>query len=89
MNITYLSAEFISKYDAEWGYNLFGDKGYDAVFDNTKIKKIVPDFKAAIPYSEGVQEIIEWYSHKKNQIVNRELDSTMDKMIEEYQSIHS
>ena len=89
LNITYLSAEFISKYDAEWGYNLFGDKGYDAVFDNTKIKKIVPDFKAAIPYSEGVQEIIEWYSHKKNQIVNRELDSTMDKMIEEYQSIHS
>jgi nucleoside-diphosphate-sugar epimerase len=89
LNITYLPAEFISKYDAEWGYNLFGDKGYDTVFDNSKIKKIVPDFKAAIPYSEGVQEIIEWYSHKKNQIVNRELDGTMDKMIEEYQSIHS
>ena len=84
----HLPSEFISKYDEEWGYNLFGDKGYDTVFDNSKIKTIVPDFKAEIPYSEGVKEIIEWYSHKENQIVNNELDLLMDKMIEEFQHVN-
>ncbi len=84
LNVTYLPDDFISKYDAEWGFNLFGDKGYDTVFDNSKIKKIVPDFKSTIPYSEGVKEIVEWFSHKENQIVNEELDGLMDKMIENY-----
>ena len=84
LNVTYLPDDFISKYDAEWGFNLFGDKGYDTIFDNSKIKKIVPDFKATIPYSEGVKEIVEWFSHKENRIVNDELDGLMDKMIMNY-----
>lgn len=84
LKITYLPAEFISKYDSEWGYNLFGDKGYDTVFDNSKIKSIVPDLKTSIPYSEGVKEIIEWYSQTENQIVNSELNTIMDKMIDDF-----
>ncbi|MBA4407198.1 NAD-dependent dehydratase [bacterium] len=86
LKITYMPSEFISKYDSEWGYNLFGDKGYSTVFDNSKIKSIVPGFKATIPYSEGVNEIINWFSDEKNQIVNPELDNLMDKMIADYKS---
>ncbi|MCX6169490.1 MAG: SDR family oxidoreductase [Ignavibacteriales bacterium] len=89
LNVAYLPDDFISKYDAEWGYNLFGDKGYDTVFDNSKIKRIVPDFKATIPYSEGVKEIIDFFSHEENQIVNHELDNLMDKMIDEYKPVRS
>lgn len=86
LKIAYLPAEFISKYDSEWGYNLIGDKGYDTVFDNSKIKSIIPNFKASIPYSEGVKEVIEWYAHAENQIVNAELNSVMDKMIGNFKS---
>jgi nucleoside-diphosphate-sugar epimerase len=88
LKIIHLPVEFISKHDAEWGYNLFGDKGYDTVFDNSKIKSIVPDFNAAIPFSEGAKEIIEWHSHPENQIVNTELNSAMDKMIDDFQKIN-
>jgi nucleoside-diphosphate-sugar epimerase len=88
LKIVHLPAEFISKYDSEWGYNLFGDKGYDTVFDNSKIKSIVQDFQAAIPFSEGVKEIIEWHSHPENQIVNTELNSVMNKMIEDFEKIN-
>lgn len=85
LKITYLPVEFISEYDSEWGSNLLGDKGYDTVFDNSKIKSIVPDFKASIPYSEGVKEVIEWYSRSENQIVNAELNIVMDKMIDDFE----
>jgi len=78
--------DFIEKYDNEWGCNLLGDKGYSTVFDNSKIRTVVPDFKASIAYREGVKEVIDWYSHKENQIVNTDLDDQMDKMIYDYNS---
>ena len=84
LRVTNIPSDFISKYDYEWGCNLFGDKGYDTIFDNSKIKSIVPEFKASIPYSEGVKQIIDWYSEKENQIVNSDLDNLMDKMITDY-----
>jgi nucleoside-diphosphate-sugar epimerase len=87
LKIAHLPSEFISKYDSEWGCNLFGDKGYSTVFDNSKIKSAVPNFKATISYSEGIQEIIEWFSHMENQTVNHELEEVMDKMINDYGSL--
>jgi nucleoside-diphosphate-sugar epimerase len=84
LKISHLPVEFIAQYDAEWGCNLLGDKAYSTVFDNSKIKKIVPEFKTSIPYREGVRESIEWYAKNENQIVNTKLDSLMDKMILDY-----
>ena len=87
LKIAHLPSEFIAKYDEEWGAGLFGDKANDAVFDNSKIKSLVPDFKATIPFSKGAEEIAGWYSDPKNQIVDYELDKLMDKMIDDYSKI--
>ena len=84
LKIKHLPVEFIAKYDAEWGFGLLGDKAYNTVFNNSKIKNIVPEFKATIPYREGVKEIIDWYSHEKKQIIDTGLDIIMDKMIKDY-----
>jgi nucleoside-diphosphate-sugar epimerase len=84
LKTVYMPSQFIAKHDAEWGYNLIGDKGYNTVFDNSKIKNLVPDFEATIPFAEGVKEIIDWYSNPENQTVNYELDALMDKMIQDY-----
>ncbi|MCL4549353.1 MAG: SDR family oxidoreductase [Bacteroidetes bacterium] len=81
LQIAHLPSSFISQHDKEWGDQLFGDKANNAVFDNSKIKKLVPDFEATIPFSQGAEEIVEWYSDPKNQIVDYNLDALMDKMI--------
>lgn len=81
LKIVHIPSETIAKYDEEWGAGLFGDKANDAVFDNLKIKNIVPEFNANIPFEKGAEEIAEWYSDPKNQIVNYELDSLMDQII--------
>ncbi|MDP3149383.1 MAG: SDR family oxidoreductase [Ignavibacteria bacterium] len=86
LKISHLPVDYIAKYDNEWGCNLLGDKAYSTVFDNSKIRKIVPEFKASIAYREGVREVIDWYSHKENQVVNTELDALMDKMISDNNS---
>jgi len=86
LKIIYLSADFIFRYDSDWGPNLKWDKCFPGIFDNSKIKNIVPEFKPTIPFSTGAEEIVEWYSDKKNQIVNNAFDLLQDKMISDYES---
>ncbi len=84
LNIVHIPSEFIAKYDEEWGAGLLGDKANNAVFDNSKIKNIVPDFTTAIPFEKGAEEIVEWYSNPQNQIFDFKLDALMDKIILDY-----
>ncbi len=86
LHVAHLPSNFISQYDKEWGDSLLGDKANNAVYDNSKIKKLVPEFKATIPFSQGAEEIVEWYSDPRNQIVDYNLDALMDRMINDSHS---
>jgi hypothetical protein len=49
------------------------------VFDNGKIKRLVPDFVCRIPFSRGAEEILAWYDadpgrRKVNEDFNRVCD---------------
>ncbi len=89
LNIAQIPSGFIAKYDDEWGAGLLGDKANDAVFDNSKIKSVVPDYEAIISFEKGAEEIVEWYSDSQNQIINCDIDNFMDKIISEYSSVKS
>ena len=59
--LVHVPSEMIAAYDPRAGDGLLGDKAHCAVFDNTKIKRLVPDFTATIPLSLGAREVIAWY----------------------------
>jgi len=85
LNIGYVPAEYVIPYDAGWGNNLTWDKRYPGIFDNSKIKSIVPGYKASITFEQGAEEIVEWYdSHPEYQIVNHDFDAMLDKIFEDY-----
>ena len=55
------------------------------VFDNSKIKSLVPDFVCTIPFTRGAREIVDWYeADKSRQVVDPKLDALFDKIIAEY-----
>jgi nucleoside-diphosphate-sugar epimerase len=84
-DIVHIPSDVIAKYDRDWGDGLLGDKMHSMVFDNSKIKKIVPNFSADIPYKKGVREVMNWYdSHPTFQTVNQEFDQLIDKIIADY-----
>ncbi|MBY8981975.1 MAG: SDR family oxidoreductase, partial [Candidatus Lokiarchaeota archaeon] len=60
-NIIHIPSDFIVKIDKDTGDNLLGDKSYSVIFDNSKIKKFVPNFKATIPFSEGIKKVLSWF----------------------------
>ena len=80
----YIPSNVIAKYNKEIGASLLGDKSHSMIFDNSKIKKVVPDFSADISFEEGAKEIVNWYNNKENQVVDREIDNLFDKIIKDY-----
>ena len=81
-DIVHVPSEIIHGYDHEWGESLLGDKTHSMIFDNSKIKRFVPDYRATIPFSQGAEEIIAWYdADPSRQKVDHELDRTMSRIV--------
>jgi nucleoside-diphosphate-sugar epimerase len=81
-HIVHVPSDILAAFDPEWGANLLGDKAHSMIFDNTKIKRIVPDFVASIPFSQGAREILAWFdADPTRQVVDEEFDSLLDKII--------
>jgi nucleoside-diphosphate-sugar epimerase len=86
LNAVHIPSDFIAKYNPEHGAGLLGDKSHSVIFDNSKIKKLVPEFQCKIPFSVGVKEIIAWYKNNKNwQVVNEEINKSIDGIIGAYE----
>ncbi len=80
--IVHIPSDVIARFNPDWGAGLLGDKSHSMIFDNSKIKRLVPDFAATIPFSRGVEEIIAWYdADPTRQVVDSALDQQMDEII--------
>jgi nucleoside-diphosphate-sugar epimerase len=40
--------------------SLWGDKSNSAVFDNSKLRSVVPEFVATTPFADGIRETVAW-----------------------------
>jgi hypothetical protein len=65
---------------------LLGDKAVSAVFDTTKIKRFVPDFRAVTPFAEGIRRTVAWFdADPARQQVDAEMDARWDRLIAAYE----
>lgn len=67
------------QYDMEG--QLLGDKANTVIFDNTKIKREVPDFVCTTSMAEGIREAAEYMmSHRECQILDEAFDQWCDRV---------
>jgi nucleoside-diphosphate-sugar epimerase len=65
----------------DWEAPIIGDKAYSLVFDNAKVKQLVPGWVATIPFWRGAQEIVAWYdAHPEHQVVDAGVDQALDRL---------
>ncbi|WP_339794438.1 SDR family oxidoreductase [uncultured Imperialibacter sp.] len=84
-NIVHIPSDFICQHWPDQTGNLLGDKAHSAVFDNTKIKTYVPEFKAVIPFHQGIRRTLAWLeADASRQVVNPETEKQLDELIEAY-----
>jgi nucleoside-diphosphate-sugar epimerase len=78
----------LAKFNKDMGDSLLGDKSHSMIFDNSKLRAAVPEFKCTVPFAQGAKEIVDWHqSNPAEQVVNKELDVFMDEVIKEIKNI--
>ena len=87
-NIVHISSDTLAKFNPNFLGSLVGDKGTSAVFDNTKIKRFVPDFVATIPFKQGIKRTIDSFeAEPSRQIIKKETNDWIDNVIARYEKI--
>jgi nucleoside-diphosphate-sugar epimerase len=70
--------------DEDWGRALLGDKAHSMVFDNAKVRALVPDFVATVPFWRGAQEIVAWHDEDPaRRAVDPRFDALMDRLADD------
>jgi nucleoside-diphosphate-sugar epimerase len=84
--LIHIPSDFIAACIPEARGGLLGDKAVSVVFDNTKIKRFVPDYRATLPFTQGIRQTIAWFdaSPERRQI-DGEADALWDKLIDAYE----
>ncbi len=83
--IVHIASDFIAACLPEMTGTLLGDKSNSAVFDTTKIKRFVPEFRAVTPFAEGIRRTVAWFdADPARQKVDAEMDARWDRLIEAY-----
>lgn len=80
----HVSSEFLAATGTyDFTGSLIGDKACSVVFDNTKLKRAVPDFVPTVRFEEGIRKTLaNVLAHPELQVEDPEFDVWCDKVIE-------
>ena len=79
--LVHVPSDAIAAADPDWGAGLLGDKAHSMIFDNAKVRALVPGWRAVIPFEQGAREIADWYlADPARQVTDASLDAVMDKL---------
>jgi nucleoside-diphosphate-sugar epimerase len=83
--IVHVPSDVIAAADPEWGAGLLGDKAHSMIFDNAKVRSVVPGYRATIPFEQGAREIVAWHDGDlARRQVDARIDAVMDSLVEAY-----
>jgi nucleoside-diphosphate-sugar epimerase len=82
-NIIHIPSDLIARFDEHARGSLIGDKSNSVVFDNSKIKRFVPDFACEVKWAEGLRRSLAWFAEDRSrQTIDDEMNASWDRMIE-------
>ncbi len=86
-DIVEVPTDFICQIAPQMSGPLKGDKAQPAVFDNSKIKRFVPDFKCRTPFRVGIRESVAWLrAHPEFQNLSPQVEQVCDTVIAAWRS---
>ncbi|MGG7466150.1 SDR family oxidoreductase [Plantibacter sp. YIM 135347] len=81
-DLVHVSSEGIAAEVPSLGPGLLGDKAHSMIFDTTKLRTVVPEFRTTVPFWTGAEEIVDYYdAHPERQVVDEALDASFDRLV--------
>jgi nucleoside-diphosphate-sugar epimerase len=86
LNIVHIASDFITACMPDMTGSLIGDKVVSVVFDNSKIKRFVPDFCATTTFAQGIKQTLAWFeADPDRQQIDTAADQRWDRLISLYE----
>lgn len=82
-HIIHIPSELLRVADPDLFSHLYFEKTFVGLFDNSKIRSVLPDFVCDISLNDGVKMMVEWFEQEANQ-VDPEKDAMEDRLVELY-----
>lgn len=84
--LVHIATDFLNGCLPETVGGLAGDKSHSAIFDNTKIKRFVPDFVATTRYHDGIARTLRWFdADPRRQTFDADANAKWDRLITAYE----
>jgi len=84
--LVHIASDFITACLPEFSGGLHGDKAHSAIFDNSKIKRFVPDFVATTRFRDGMARSVKWFdADPARQEIDAAANAVWDKLIAAYE----
>lgn len=83
LNALHIPSDFLARHGENYDFKgeLLGDKASTVVFDNSKIKRLVPDFVCNISMADGLRQAVQFMlAHPETQTPDLEFDSWCDRI---------
>jgi nucleoside-diphosphate-sugar epimerase len=83
--IVHVPSALIAAYDADQFGTLLGDKAHSHIYDNSKIKRFVPEFVCTVPWSAGVRRSLAWFeADVRRQTIDTAANVLWDRILKGY-----
>ncbi len=80
--LVHVTSETVAAHSPAHGPALLGDRSHSVVFDNSKIKSLVPEYRCDIPFAAGAREIVQWHDeHPGLKRVDQEFMELSDRLV--------
>ena len=80
--LVHIASDTIAALAPDLGPGLLGDKSHSVIFDNSKVRALVPEFICTVPFALGARQVIGWYdANPDQQVVDQRLSATFDQLI--------
>jgi nucleoside-diphosphate-sugar epimerase len=82
LQCVHIASETIAAQEPSLAGTLLGDKAHSMIFDNTKIKRLVPDFSPNIPFVEGIRRTMAWLeTEPARRVVRPETEKMFERLL--------
>jgi nucleoside-diphosphate-sugar epimerase len=86
-DIVHVASDAIAAADPAWGDKLLGDSAHSMVFDNSKLRAVVPGYVATVTLEQAAREIVSWHDEDPaRQQVDANVNTVMDTLAEQFRA---